>query len=236
MAHIGSSGQSFGDIAADISKAVLDSDRLNSTSTALMEQNNATSTSLPTTVTPSISLKSENFNNLNDTDNEAEFDEFIQNSKSGSVDQFRMPPRHVTSTSGSYSSSHVIRRDNPSSIRLETCRKSTISFNFDFSSETDDILSSVLAVMDQLNNSKIEQTQETNQTVNVNITRGGCFASNKPKSKPPVNFEEPIYDEVPPLESEKKSVRINKSVEINKRPNRPPPQPKLSNTITCSSN
>ena len=34
-----------------------------------MEQNNATSTSLPTTVTPSISLKSENFNNLNDTDN-----------------------------------------------------------------------------------------------------------------------------------------------------------------------
>ena len=33
-----------------------------------MEQSNATSASLTVTMTPSISLKSENFNNLNDTD------------------------------------------------------------------------------------------------------------------------------------------------------------------------
>ena len=49
-----------------------------------------------------------------------------------------------------------MRKTEPAAI-LETCRKSTISFNFDFDSESDDIMSSVLAVMDKLKNVRLSE-------------------------------------------------------------------------------
>merc|ERR1712113_90194 len=73
MAHIGSSGHSFGDISADLTNAVRNSDCITTgresqisepvekaldkikKSAALMEQSNATSASLTVTMTPSIS-------------------------------------------------------------------------------------------------------------------------------------------------------------------------------------
>ena len=49
-----------------------------------------------------------------------------------------------------------MRKTEPAAI-LETCRKSTISFNFDFDNESDDIMSSVLAVMDKLKNVRLTE-------------------------------------------------------------------------------
>ena len=49
-----------------------------------------------------------------------------------------------------------MRKTEPAAI-LETCRKSTISFNFDFDNESDDIMSSVLAVMDKLKNVRLSE-------------------------------------------------------------------------------
>ena len=49
-----------------------------------------------------------------------------------------------------------MRKTEPAEI-LETCRKSTISFNFDFDNESDDIMSSVLAVMDKLKNVRLSE-------------------------------------------------------------------------------
>ena len=50
----------------------------------------------------------------------------------------------------------TMRKTEPAAI-LETCRKSTISFNFDFDNESDDIMSSVLAVMDKLKNVRLSE-------------------------------------------------------------------------------
>lgn len=190
--HIGSSGKSFGDISADMSKAMTDFGK------------GGLSDSMASTLTPSYSVKSER---IDSDDTEAQFDEFIRAQK-------------VTLRQESQSAAAMV----------ETCRKSTISFNFDYDNESDDIMTSVLAVMDKLKHSRLSEE----------ITQ--------------MNYpEERIYDEVPPLETPT-SIASTRSVTItveettmttshrkppppplavNKRPNKPPPSPKTSASETA---
>ena len=57
-------------------------------------------------------------------------------------------------------SPETIRRNHSETLepaKIETCRKSTISFNFDIGIDSDDILTSVLAVMDKLNTTRLNE-------------------------------------------------------------------------------
>jgi len=220
LAHISTSGDSFGDISADLSKAVFDSDCLNK---ALIEKKSMsqTSTSLPGAITPSFSLKSEHNINFGSQDADMNFEKI---SKGKTTSFSRLPMK----------SPETIRRNHSETLepaKIETCRKSTISFNFDIGIDSDDILTSVLAVMDKLNTTRL----------NEDFTNGNIVP------------EERIYDEVPPLETiaSETSRSVTITVErtetttahmkqsssrdkIIKRPNRPPPSPKTSNSISCS--
>merc|ERR1711935_977281 len=189
--HIGSSGKSFGDISADVSKAMNDFGK------------STLSDSMASTLTPSYSVKSER---IDSDDTEAHFDEFLRAQK-------------VTLRQETHHSATAL---------VGTCRKSTISFNFDYDNESDDIMTSVLAVMDKLKHSRLSEE----------ITQ---------MSYP----EERIYDEVPPLEtptSTSRSVTITVEettmttshrkpppppLAVNKRPNKPPPSPKTSASETA---
>ena len=104
------------------------------------------SDSMASTLTPSYSVKSERIDS-DDTGTvlngyvrhltfnvEAQFDEFIRAQK-------------VTLRQESQSAAAMV----------ETCRKSTISFNFDYDNESDDIMTSVLAVMDKLKHSRLSE-------------------------------------------------------------------------------
>lgn len=175
--HIGSSGKSFGDISADMSKAISD----------LGKGPVGVSDSVASTLTPSYSLKSER---IDSDDTESQFDEFTMRSSQGTTNNVNL-------------------RQPPTSLHVESCRKSTISFNFELDTETDDIMSSVLAVMDQLQNTRFSEEMSN-------------------LSYP----EERIYDEVPPLEtpttiSSSRSVTITVEETTHRKP---PPPPNSTNT------
>lgn len=166
MAHIGSSGHSFGDISADISKAVYGSDCFSKGHTL----SNAGTHSTDGSMTPTLSLRSEKhqYENPPPPYPEDNFGVFI-NGATKRVSQEETLNQENTDTNSSM---------------IERCRKSTISFNFELDVESDDILTSVLAVMDRIKNTRING--ELNNYA-----------------------EERIYDEVPPLSvAETRSVTI----------------------------
>merc|ERR1711990_357570 len=75
------------------------------------------------------------------------------------------------------SSPETIRRNHSETLepaKIETCRKSTILFNFDIGIDSDDILTSVLAVMDKLNTTRLND-DFTNH--NLETTFGTGLAS-----------------------------------------------------------
>merc|ERR1711990_340644 len=147
------------------------------------------------------------------------------------------------------SSPETIRRNHSDTLepsKIETCRKSTISFNFDIGIDSDDILTSVLAVMDKLNTTRLNE-DFTNGNIESALGTGLTTTGGN------IVPEERIYDEVPPLETiaSETSRSVTITVErtetttahmkqsssrdkIIKRPNRPPPSPKTSNSISCS--
>ena len=104
-------------------------------------------------------------------------------------------------------SPETIRRNHSETLepaKIETCRKSTISFNFDFGIDSDDILTSVLAVMDKLNTTRLNEdfangnietalgSAAASAALGTSLAATGITATGTDNSTAP---EERIYDE-----------------------------------------
>ena len=109
----------------------------------------------------------------------------------------RLPITNQSSTN--QSSPDSIRRNHsetlePNRTKIETCRKSTISFNFDIGMDSDDILTSVLAVMDKLNTTRLnDDFANQNIETTFNAAAGLCASTTNGAVVNPT--EERIYDE-----------------------------------------
>ena len=175
---------------------------------------NQTSTSLPGAITPSFSLKSEHNINFGSQD-AGEFCHYkflIHGSSHGLLSNHHQNPiffldmnfeKISKGKTTSFSrlpikSPETIRRNHSETLepaKIETCRKSTISFNFDIGIDSDDILTSVLAVMDKLNTTRLNE-DFTNGNIDSGVIESALgTASGLTTTGGNIVPEERIYDE-----------------------------------------